>query len=202
VRSAPTEAGAAQPLIAGSASWSLRRACGFCYLAPKICSLLPVASGQQWACQGYGANVGASAAGLGRTGIDAVIENQGAYFRNKTDGLVAAKLGRVLINRPDMSALERTGHRADIAQRPSLTLMYGPAVRCKKISPSWGVCDLASMYPAFVWSLLCPGPSWISARLRSRYRTGLNGPFGSPVFACAGKTDPPSRFHPLADLGR
>jgi hypothetical protein len=21
------------------------------------------------------------------------------------------------------------------------------------------------------------------------------------VFACAGKTDPPSRFHPLADLG-
>jgi len=28
-----------------------------------------------------------------------------------------------------------------------------------------------------------------------------NGPFGSPVFACAGKTDPPSLFHPLADLG-
>src|SRR5437764_13417809 len=28
------------------------------------------------------------------------------------------------------------------------------------------------------------------------------GPFGSPVFACAGKTDPPSSSHPLADLGR
>jgi hypothetical protein len=28
-----------------------------------------------------------------------------------------------------------------------------------------------------------------------------NGPFGSPVFACAGKTDPPSSPHPLADLG-
>ena len=28
-----------------------------------------------------------------------------------------------------------------------------------------------------------------------------NGPFGSPVFACAGKTDPPSSSHPLADLG-
>src|SRR5258705_4028491 len=27
------------------------------------------------------------------------------------------------------------------------------------------------------------------------------GPFGSPVFACAGKTDPPSSSHPLADLG-
>src|SRR5712664_86214 len=28
-----------------------------------------------------------------------------------------------------------------------------------------------------------------------------NGPFGSPVFACAGKTDSPSSSHPLADLG-
>src|ERR1700737_3834401 len=27
------------------------------------------------------------------------------------------------------------------------------------------------------------------------------GPNGSPVFACAGKTDPPSSSHPLADLG-
>jgi hypothetical protein len=27
------------------------------------------------------------------------------------------------------------------------------------------------------------------------------GPFGSPVFACAGKTDPPLSSHPLADLG-
>src|SRR5260221_10388528 len=29
-----------------------------------------------------------------------------------------------------------------------------------------------------------------------------NGPFGSPGFACVGKTGPPFRFHPLADLGR
>jgi hypothetical protein len=28
-----------------------------------------------------------------------------------------------------------------------------------------------------------------------------NGLNGSPVFACAGKTDPPSSSHPLADLG-
>src|SRR5437899_12778224 len=28
------------------------------------------------------------------------------------------------------------------------------------------------------------------------------GPFGSPVFACAGKTDPPSSSHPLADSGK
>src|SRR5262249_16359643 len=33
-------------------------------------------------------------------------------------------------------------------------------------------------------------------------RQASNGPSGSPVFACAGKTDPPSSSHPLADLGR
>src|ERR1700730_14083349 len=55
-----------------------------------------------------------------------------------------------------------------------------------------GVSGLASMYPVSDWSLLCSGPLWISARVRSHCRTDLNGPVGSPVFACAGKTDPPS----------
>ena len=71
--------------------------------------------------------------------------------------------------------------------------MYGPAVRCKRFRRS-GRCGLALMYPASDWSLLCSGPSWISARVRSHYRIGLNGPFGSPVFARAGKTDPPSHL--------
>jgi hypothetical protein len=31
--------------------------------------------------------------------------------------------------------------------------MYGPAVRCKRSSSSWRMCGLASMYPAFDWSL-------------------------------------------------
>jgi hypothetical protein len=30
------------------------------------------------------------------------------------------------------------------------------------------VSGLASMYPAFDWSVCCSGPSWISARVRSR----------------------------------
>jgi hypothetical protein len=30
------------------------------------------------------------------------------------------------------------------------------------------VSGLASMYPAFDWSVWCSGPSWISARVRSR----------------------------------
>jgi hypothetical protein len=72
-----------------------------------------------------------------------------------------------------------------------MTQLYGPAVRRKR-APRSGGCGLASMYPAFGWSA-CFRPSWISARVRSHNRTGLSGPFGSPVFARAGKTDPPSR---------
>jgi hypothetical protein len=30
------------------------------------------------------------------------------------------------------------------------------------------VSGLASMYPAFDWSMWCSGPLWISARVRSR----------------------------------
>ena len=89
--------------------------------------------------------------------------------------------------------------RAGAQRLCALTQMYGPAVRCKRFCRA-GVSGLASMYPASDWSM-CSGPSWISARMRSHYRTGLNGPFGSPGFACAGKTDPPSSSHPLADSG-
>jgi hypothetical protein len=46
----------------------------------------------------------------------------------------------------------------------------------------------------------CSGPPWISARVRSFYRTDLGGPFGSPVFDRAGKTFSISSFT-LADLG-
>ena len=37
-----------------------------------------------------------------------------------------------------------------------------------------GSCGLASMYPASGWSVLCSGPSWISARMRSDSRSGLD----------------------------
>jgi hypothetical protein len=60
---------------------------------------------------------------------------------------------------------------ATMPDREVLTPMYGPAVRCKRVSPIW-VLDLASMYPASDWSI-CSGPSWISARVRSYYRTSL-----------------------------
>jgi len=50
-----------------------------------------------------------------------------------------------------------------------------------------GMSGLASMYPAFDWSSMGSWPSWISGRVRSHWRTGLSGPLGSPVFACAGR---------------
>jgi hypothetical protein len=53
-----------------------------------------------------------------------------------------------------------------------LTRMYGPAARCKRFRQPVR-CGLASMYPASDWSVWCSGPSWISARMRSFYRTGL-----------------------------
>src|SRR6266571_8446367 len=49
------------------------------------------------------------------------------------------------------------------------------------------VSGLASMYPASDWSVLCSGPPWISARVRPHERTGLIGPFGSPVLAPPGR---------------
>src|ERR1700730_13777192 len=57
------------------------------------------------------------------------------------------------------------------------------------------VSGLASMYPAFDWSI-CSGPSWISARVRSRYREGLDW---SVRMRREDRTSISS--HPLADLG-
>jgi hypothetical protein len=57
-------------------------------------------------------------------------------------------------------------YRASVRVFRVLTHMYGPAVRCKRFV-DLVVSGLASMYPAFDWSVLCSGPSWISARVRS-----------------------------------
>src|SRR5215472_5580922 len=69
--------------------------------------------------------------------------------------------------------------------------MYGPAVRCKRVSSSWRWAVLHQCIRP-LGGAHCSGPSWKSARLRSHYRTDLIGPCGSPVLAGAGKTDPPS----------
>jgi hypothetical protein len=82
-----------------------------------------------------------------------------------------------------------------------VTLLYGPAVRCKRVSLIWRMCGLASMYPASDWSVLCSEPSWISARLRPHYRTGLDR--ASRLTSVRMRREDRSSIssHPLTDLG-
>src|SRR3977135_663383 len=62
------------------------------------------------------------------------------------------------------------------------------------------VSGLASMYPAFDWSI-CSGPSWISARVRSRYRTGLDWTIWVNSVRMRRQDRTSLTSHPLADLG-
>ena len=56
---------------------------------------------------------------------------------------------------PSHRSMSAFGGKADIGGCILLAIsavfdpMYGPAVRCKRNSSSWGICGLASMYPAF-----------------------------------------------------
>src|SRR5713101_861945 len=82
-----------------------------------------------------------------------------------------------------------------------LTRMYGPAVRCKRVSSIWRMWGLASMYPASNWSYLLRAILDISAHavlLADRPRLGHSGHQGSHA------TEDRSSIssHPLADLGR
>src|SRR6266852_3288095 len=63
------------------------------------------------------------------------------------------------------------------------------------------VSGLASMYPVSSWSCFAPDHHGYQRACVLISRQASIGPFGSPVFACAGKTDPPSLLIPLADLG-
>src|SRR4029077_17613709 len=62
------------------------------------------------------------------------------------------------------------------------------------------VSGLASMYPAFDWSI-CSGPSWISARVRSPYRTGLDRAIWVTSVRMRREDRTAISSHPLADLG-
>ena len=61
-------------------------------------------------------------------------------------------------------------------------------------------CGLASMYPASDWSF-CSGPPWISARMRSRYRTGLDWTIWVTSVRMRREDRTSISSHPLADLG-
>jgi hypothetical protein len=83
-----------------------------------------------------------------------------------------------------------------------MTRMYGPAVRCKKFRRAVG-CGLASMYPASDWSGWAPGHHGYQRAGDLISGQASTGPNGSPVFARAGKTDPPSlRFLSQTSAGK
>ena len=63
------------------------------------------------------------------------------------------------------------------------------------------VSGLASMYPVSSWSCFAPDHHGYQRACVLISGQASTGPCGSPVFACAGKTDPPSLLIPLADLG-
>src|SRR5271167_1146423 len=64
-------------------------------------------------------------------------------------------------------------HGANGRNRSVLThCMVRPCVA--RVFVELAVGGLASMYPASDWSMLCSWPSWISARVRSHYATGLD----------------------------
>jgi len=73
--------------------------------------------------------------------------------------------------------------------------MYGPDVRSKRFVDQV-VSGLASMYPAFDWSIFT-GPSWISARVR----TGLDWTIWVTSVRMRREDRTSISSHPLADLG-
>ncbi len=91
-------------------------------------------------------------------------------------------------------------HRSRISEpgrwsaRPSLTQMYGPAVRRKRFS---SICRLAVLHQCIrplIGACCAPGHHGYQRACGLITGQASNGPFGSPGFAGAGKTGPPSRF--------
>jgi hypothetical protein len=80
-------------------------------------------------------------------------------------------------------ALELPSERPKGANDP----MYGPAARCKR-SRQPVRRGPASMYPASDGRCCAPGHHGYQRAFALISGKASNGPFGSPVFACAGKT--------------
>jgi hypothetical protein len=85
--------------------------------------------------------------------------------------------------------------------KSGMTHMYGPAARLQEVFVDLVVSGLASMYPVSSWSCFAPDHHGYQRACVLISGQASIGPCGSPVFACAGKTGPPSLLIPLADLG-
>ena len=72
--------------------------------------------------------------------------------------------------------------------------MYGPAVRCKRVSSIWRCAVLHQCIRPLIGACCAPGHHGYQRACDLISGQASTGPFGSPVFARAGKTDPPSRL--------
>jgi hypothetical protein len=72
--------------------------------------------------------------------------------------------------------------------------MYGPAVRCKSFRRSGGCAVLHRCIRPLIGARCAPGHHGYPRACDLMSRQASSGPSGKPVFARAGKTNPPSRF--------
>src|SRR6266404_6783362 len=93
-----------------------------------------------------------------------------------------------------------TGFEAHGSLKPTLVTQCMVRPRVARRFRRIGGGGLASMYPAFDWSI-CSGPSWISARVRSHYRTGLDWTIWVTSVRTRSEDRSSISSHPLADLG-
>src|SRR6476620_2729148 len=64
--------------------------------------------------------------------------------------------------------------------------MYGPAARCKRLSPIWQITVLHQCIRPLIGAC-APGHHGYQRACDLIRRQASTGPFGSPVFACTGK---------------
>src|SRR5215472_14295845 len=75
-----------------------------------------------------------------------------------------------------------------------LARMYGPAVRRKRFRRSGGFAVLHQCIRPLIGACCAPGHHGYQRACDLISCQASTGPSGSPVLACAGKTDPPSRL--------
>src|SRR5665811_1669558 len=86
------------------------------------------------------------------------------------------------------------GGKAGVTRTSRDDPMYGPAVRCKWILSSWRCAVLHQCIRPLIGACCAPGHHGYQHACDLISGKASSGPFGSSVFACAGKTEPPSRF--------
>ena len=94
----------------------------------------------------------------------------------------------------DIRYLSAFGGKADMAADTAASAcdpMYGPAVRCKKALRVGDVRSCINVSGLCLGAFCAPGHHGYQRACDLISGQASMGPFGSPVFACAGKTDPP-----------